>query len=134
MTGIVGMRLAASIGLLIGLGILEQLAGSLFPYLVAILLIVVPVIQWATVFFFARRLDAHPEIDALRARVQDAVALSLASTVAGLLGLLFVFRALGIIAKVDGTIFLIGLSYVFLMVAAPAVNWLVTWQPWRADS
>ena len=134
MSGILGNRLAGSIGLLIILALVEELADGIFPLLVAVVLIALPVLQWATVYFFATRLDAHPDILALRARVQDAVALALASTVGALLGLLVVFRALNIIASIDRNVFLVALAYVLLMVAAPAVNWLATWKPWQAES
>jgi hypothetical protein len=95
-------------------------------------LIVLPIIQWATVGFFAARALEDPTIVSLRARVQDALALALAQTVGAFLGLIVVLRALEIIPPVDRGVFLVGLGFALLMIAAPAINWLITWRPWRS--
>jgi hypothetical protein len=57
--------------------------------------------------------------------------LALAQTVGAFLGLIVVLRALEIIPPVDRGVFLVGLGFALLMIAAPAINWLITWTPWR---
>jgi hypothetical protein len=96
-------------------------------------LIALPIVQWAAVGFFAARSLEDPTIVSLRARVQDALALAIAQTVGGGLGLIVVLRALSLIPPVDRGVFLVGISFALLMVAAPAVNWLLTWKPWRRE-
>src|SRR5690348_11100353 len=128
---IVGTRLIAAVLVLVSLAVLNLVIPEALPYLVAIALIVLPIIQWAAVGFFAARAVENPEIISLRARVQDALALALAQTAGAVLGLILVLRALNVIAPVDRGVFLVGLSFALLMIAAPAVNWLVTWRPWK---
>lgn len=127
---LVGSRLAGALGLLVVLIVIQQLAPDLFPLFVAAALIGLPILQWATVYFFGRRAAENPQILALQIRTQDAVALAIASSVGAVLGLLVVLRALALIPIVDRAVFLIGVSFVLLMVAAPAVNWLIVWRPW----
>lgn len=132
MIAIVGSRLAASAVVMFALVALQMLASEILPLLVSISLVVLPILQWAAVGFFAARSLEDPTIVSLRARVQDAIALALAQTVGAALGLMVVLRALELIPPVDRGVFLVGLSFSLLMVAAPAINWLITWRPWRA--
>ena len=132
MIAIVGSRLAAAAVVMLALIALQLLTPELLPVLVSVALVALPIIQWAAVGFFAARSLEDPSIISLRARVQDAIALALAQTVGAALGLIVVLRALDIIPPVDRAVFLVGLSFSLLMVAAPAINWLVTWRPWRA--
>ena len=131
MIAIVGTRLLAAVVVLVTLIVANALLPETLPYFVAIALIVLPIVQWAAVGFFAARSVENPEIVSLRARVQDAMALALAQTAGAALGLIVVLRALNVIAPVDRGVFLVGLSFALLMIAAPAVNWLVTWRPWK---
>lgn len=131
MIGIIGSRLIAAILVFMALVTLQLLVPTLMPLVVALALIILPIIQWAAVGFFAARSMEAPEIISLRARVQDALALALAQTVGAALGLILILRALDVIQPVDRGVFLVGLAFCLLMIAAPAVNWLVTWQPWR---
>ncbi len=128
---IVGTRLASAVLVLLGLIALQVLAPDVMPLIVALALIVLPILQWAAVGFFAARSLEDPSILSLRARVQDALALALAQTCGAALGLVVVLRALNAIPPVDRGVFLVGLSFALLMTAAPAVNWLATWTPWR---
>ena len=132
MISIVWTRLAAAGLLLVFLWVANIVLGSLFAVLVSLGLIALPALSWLTYWFFARRSVEHPEILALRVQVQDALALALASSTAGLLGLFAVFRAMGVVGPAPD-VFLVGLSFALLMIAAPAVNWLVTWTPWRSE-
>ena len=131
MMAIVGTRLASAVVVLVALIVANAIIPATLPYFVAIALIVLPIIQWAAVGFFAARAVENPEIISLRARVQDALALALAQTAGAVLGFLVVLRALNLIQPVDRGVFLVGLSFALLMIAAPAVNWLVTWRPWK---
>lgn len=132
MIAIVWTRLAAA-GVLLGVLTAAYLVlGPLYAILVSLGLVAVPALSWLTYWFFARRSVEHPEMLALRVQVQDALALALASSTAGLLGLFSIFRALDLVGPEPG-VFLIGLSFVLLMIAAPAVNWLLVWRPWRTD-
>lgn len=133
MISIVGTRIAAAAALFLLLCFLEAVTGDLFSFLVAVGLIIVPSLSWATFYFFARRAVLPDAPFALKIRVQDALALSIASTVGAFLGLIVVLRAVNIIGPVDRSVFLVGLSFALLMIAAPAVNWLVVWTPWRPD-
>lgn len=130
MIRLVGSRVAGALGLLVALVVIEQLAPDQFPVFVAAALIGLPILQWATVYFFGRRAAENPKVVGLRIRTQDAVALAIASSAAAGLGLLVVLRALALIPIVDRAVFLVGLSFCLLMVAAPAVNWLIVWRPW----
>lgn len=130
MIRLVGSRLVGALALLVLLIAVERLMTDQFPLFVAGALIALPILQWATVYFFGRRAVDSPEIMALRIRTQDAVALAIASSVGAALGLLVVLRALALIPYVDRAVFLVGLSFCLLMVAAPAVNWLIVWRPW----
>lgn len=131
MIEIVGGRLIASLVVLLVLGLLNLIVPAALPILVSVALIALPIIQWAAVGFFAARSVEHPEILSLRARVQDALALALAQTVGAAMGLLVVLRSLNLIEPVERGVFLVGLSFALLMIAAPAINWLVTWRPWK---
>jgi hypothetical protein len=130
--GIIGTRLAAAatvFGTLVGL---QLLLPDLLPFLVGVTLIVLPFVQWAAVGFFAARSIEDPAILSLRARVQDATALALASTAAAVLGGIVVGRQFNVIPAVDRGVFVVGLAFVLLMTAAPSLNWLLTWRPWRS--
>lgn len=129
---IIGTRLAVAAGLLGLLIVAELVVPEILPLMVCVALIVLPIVQWAAVGFFAARTLEDPSILALRARTQDAVALALAQTVGAALGLIVVLRAFSIITPIDRGVFLVGLSFALLMIAAPAVNWLLTWKPWRS--
>lgn len=131
MIGIVGTRFAAALGLLLLLVFLQLVAPSAFPILVAAVLVVSPFLNLAAYWFFARRAVLPDAPFTLKIRVQDALALLLASTTSAVLGVLVVLRALNVIAPVDRAIFLVGIAFALLMLAAPAVNWLVVWRPWR---
>lgn len=132
MTAIIGKRLAGAAGLFVALWASQTLLGPLFSVVVGLGLVAIPALSWVTFWFFARRAAVHPEILALRVQVQDALALAIASSTAGALGLFAVFRALGFVGPAPD-IFVVGLSFALLMIAAPAVNWLVTWHPWRGE-
>jgi hypothetical protein len=131
MIEMLGNRLLAALAVLVALTVLQLAAPDVMPVVLACALIVLPIIQWATVGFFAARALEDPTIVSLRARVQDALALALAQTVGAFLGLIVVLRALEIIPPVDRGVFLVGLGFALLMIAAPAINWLITWTPWR---
>ncbi len=131
MISLFGTRLAAALTVLFALILLQLTVPDVLPIVVAVALIVLPVIQWATVVFFALRALEDPTIISLRARVQDAVALAIASTVGAVLGLIVVARQLNVIPPVDRGVFLVGISFALLMTAAPAINWLITWRPWK---
>ena len=130
MMSLLGTRIAAALIVLLGLVILQLAIPEILPVIVAIALIVLPIVQWAAVGFFAARSIEDPTIISLRTRVQDAMALALAQTVGAFLGALVVLRALNIINPVDRSVFLVGIAFCLLMIAAPAVNWLWTWKPW----
>ena len=127
---IVGTRLLVAALLMAALILAQVLVPQVLPIIVALALVVLPIVQWAAVGFFIARSLEDPSILALRSRTQDAVALALAQTVGAALGLVVVLRALNVIDAVDRGVFLVGLSFALLMVAAPAVNWLVVWKPW----
>ena len=131
MMALLGTRIIAALLVLLALIVMYIVLPDVLPVIVAVALIVLPIIQWAAVGFFAARAVENPEIISLRARVQDALALALAQTAGAVLGLILVLRALNVIAPVDRGVFLVGLSFALLMIAAPAVNWLVTWRPWK---
>jgi hypothetical protein len=130
MIGLVGRRLASSIGLLLMLVIVQRLTGEAFVAIVAVTLIALVGFQWLTAVFFTQRSVESPDVLSLRIRAQDAVALAVASTVGGLLGVLVILRALHAITAVDPAVYLIGISFALLMIASPAVNWFLTWRPW----
>lgn len=132
MISMLGSRLLAAVAVLAVLIVLQIAAPDVMPVLLACALIVLPIIQWATVGFFAARALEDPTIISLRSRVQDALALALAQTVGAFLGLIVVLRALELIPAVDRGVFLVGIGFALLMIAAPAVNWLITWRPWRS--
>jgi hypothetical protein len=125
------MRLARALMILVGIIIVQLAAPDAFPLLIATLLVGLVIIQWAAAIFFNRAANADRSILSLQARAQDAVSLAVASSVAAILGLLVVARALDIIPPIDRAVFLVGISFALVMVAAPAVNWLVIWRPWR---
>ena len=131
MMALVGTRLAAAATVLATLILLQVTIPDMLPLIVALALIVLPILQWAAVGFFAARSLEDPTIVSLRARVQDALALALAQTVGAALGMLVVLRALNVIPGVDRGVFLVGIAFCLLMTAAPAVNWLITWRPWK---
>lgn len=133
MIGIVGTRLAGSAALLAALAFLQITLPGAFPVVVALVLIVTPFVNLAAYWFFARRAVQPDAPFTLRVRTQDAMALLIASTTAAVLGVITVLRALNVIDPVDRAVFLVGLSFALLMTAAPAVNWLLIWRPWRAD-
>lgn len=130
---LVGTRLIAAAVLLVGLFLMEDVFDDAFPVLISIVLIGLPFLQWATVYFFGRRAKAKPDVLSLQIRVQDAFAMALASTAGAVLGILVVARAVNLIPPFDRSAFLVGLSFALLMGAAPAVNWLIQWRPWLPD-
>lgn len=126
------VRLARALLILIALVIVQLALPDLFPAFVGILLIGATFIQWAAAVFFNRAAAKDGTILSLQARAQDSVSLAVASTVGGGLGLLVVARALNVIPAVDRAVFLVGIGFALVMIAAPAVSWLVIWRPWRA--
>lgn len=133
MIAIVGTRVAASAALFLLLVLLSAiLPPPWFVVLLGAALVAVPALTWLTFWFFAKRALAHPEMLALRVQVQDALALALASTAGGLLGFVGLARVLNLIPSI-GSLVTVGIAFVLLMIAAPAVNWLVVWRPWRSD-
>lgn len=133
MIRLLGPRLGVSAALLLGLAILEESVGETFPILVGLVLFVLPAVGLVTTYFFARRSSERPDIVTLRIRAQDALSGLIVKVTGAYLGVLVVARALGIIDPVDRRIFLVGLTFSLLMAAAPDVNALYTWRPWRAD-
>lgn len=133
MIGIVGTRFAAALTLLGFLAAFQFVAPEHFPVVVAGVLFVSPFLNLAAYWFFAKRAVLPDAPYTLRIRTQDALSLLIASSTAAVLGALVVLRALNAIAPVDRSIFLVGLAFALLMLAAPAVNWLVIWQPWRNE-
>lgn len=127
----IGWRVAWAGILLAVLTGLYLVTGPLFPLLVSGVLVALPILQWTTAWFFWRRALVDPGTISLRIRTQDAVSLALASTGVAVLGVLAVARSFDLIPPVDRAVFLIGLSFSLLMTAAPAVNWLAVWRPWR---
>lgn len=132
MMSIIGTRLVASAAVLAVLTVLQLTIPRVLPNLIAGALIVLPIICWAAFGFFLARALEDPTILSLRARVQDALALALAQTVGAFLGLIIVLRALEVIPPVDRGVFTVGITFCLVMIAAPAVNWLLTWRPWRS--
>jgi len=130
---IVGTRLAASVALLFLLVLGQAILGDRFAIIVALGLVIVPALSWMTFWFFAKRAVQPDSPFTLRVRTQDALALALASSVGGLLGLIVVARALNVVPPVDRSVFLVGLAFALLMIAAPAVNWLAIWRPWEGE-
>lgn len=130
MMALLATRLAAAGVLLGGLVLLELTLPMILPGLISLVLILVLAIQWAAVAFFVPRSMSDPAILSLRTRAQDAISLALASTS---VAIVVAFRA---VTPADEPIaraaLLIGLSFALVMVAAPAVNWFVTYKPWRA--
>lgn len=134
MTAIIGTRLAASAALLLLLVFSNAvLPAPWFVVFLALALIAVPSLSWITFWFFLRRAQLHPEIRSLRVQVQDHFALALASTVGGLLGFVGLARTLNVLPSI-GSIVTVGIAFVLLMIAAPAVNALIVWRPWRPES
>lgn len=126
------VRLVRALMVLGGIVVVQLAIPDQFPLVIGSLLVALVTVQWAAAIFFNRAANADRSILSLQARAQDAVSLAVASTVAGILGLLVVARALNIIPPVDRAVFLVGIGFALVMVAAPAVNWLVIWRPWRA--
>jgi len=129
-----GRHLAAALTLLAGLAGLQWATGPIFSLIVSGVLVALPVLQWATVYFFWQRSILYPEILTLRIRVQDALYLALASSMAGALGIIAIARVLNLMPPVGAGVFLVGLSFSLVMVAFPALNWLVTWKPWQTET
>lgn len=130
---IVGPRIAASAALFLLLWALSLVLPSpWFVVLVGVALLVVPALSWVTFWFFARKAVLPDAPLTLKIRVQDALALALASTVGGILGFLSLARVLNVIPS-TGPFFVVGIAFALLMIAAPAINWLVVWRPWRPE-
>lgn len=133
MISIIGTRLAASAALfLLLLGLAMVLPEDVYTLLVGLMLILVVSICWTAFWFFGRRAVRDDAPFTLRIRTQDAMFLALASTVAGVLGIVAILRVLNVIPPI-GLMFLVGMSFCLLMIAAPAVNALLIWKPWRPD-
>ena len=128
MISLLGTRVLIATVLVTALTLLELLSTELFTMTVSVILTVIPVLFWRTTAFFVRSALNHPDAPALVRQAQDHFALSVASTAAGVLGLLLILRAVTLIGPIPREVFLIGLSYALLMVAAPAVNWLLAWR------
>jgi hypothetical protein len=137
---LVGRRVVLA-GLLLGVLIALEIASPVLLSLVAsAILLVTVVLTWTSAVFFVRKAlfdarrakkDGIPPILSLRARAQDAVALALGHSAGALLGGLVIGRALGVVPPVDRSVFLVGLAFALSMLAAPALNWLLLWRPWR---
>lgn len=130
MTALVGTRLAASAVLFIVLVVANAvLPPSLFTILLSVALLAVPALLWVVFWFFARRSVVHPEIVSLRVQTQDALALAIASTAGGVLGFIGLARVLNLVPSI-GSLVTVGIAFILLMIAAPAVNWILVWKPW----
>lgn len=133
MRDVLGSRFLASAGLLGGLVILNVVAGSAFAFIVAVALVIAPSICWAATYYFTKRSKANPSIKSLRERAQTSFLLAIVSTTGAVLGAIVVLRELSVIAAVPRDIFLVGLAFALILVAGPALNGLVTWQPWKPE-
>lgn len=129
-----GARFLASLALLGGLVAANVIFPERFAIIVAAALVIAPVITGAATYYFARESVANPSILSLRERAQTSFLLFLASLSSAALGGLVVARELERIGPVPRDIFLIGISFALLLIAGPAGNGLVTWQPWRRSA
>lgn len=139
-TELLGGRVVGA-GLLLGaLIVLESVSPDLLSVVASGILVATVLLTWSAALFFVRKalldgrqskIDGVPPIISLRARAQDAVALALGHSAGALLGAIVIGRALGFVPPVDRGVFVVGLSFALSMLAAPALNWLVLWRPWR---
>lgn len=93
----------------------------------AVVFVGLMVVDWLAAWILFRIDRAHPGIEALRARTQDAFLGAIAGSIVGLLGL---FR-LGRIAV--GDIATWGLLLVLFLVSVPSVLWVIRYARNRVD-
>lgn len=105
---------------------INYISSDLYIALVSITLLILPVFVW-TVFFVLLWLSRRaPDIRSLSDRVDDMLTLGLASTVAALIAITVLLRIVGIITQPVGSIITVGLGFVVVAVAIPAVTQLRT--------
>lgn len=86
----------------------------------AVLLVLLPAVDWMTALILISAARRHPGITALTERAHTALLLALSATLAGVLGLV---RLGEVVLSNDLAIVLLGLSLV--LVSLPALYWLV---------
>lgn len=131
MRDVLGRRFLASLALLGSLVAANALFTERFVVIVAAALIVAPVVTGVATYYFTRDSVANPSIIGIRERAQTSFLLFMASMAGAILGMIVVGRELGRIGPVPRDTFLIGLAFALILIAGPAANGLVAWQPWR---
>lgn len=131
MIALLGSRILAAVVLLVALIAAYALLPDQFPLLVSATFAGALIVQFIAARFFIPKAVANDSIVSLRLRAQDVFAGLLGLTTLVILGGILVGRALALIPDpVDRGVFLVGLSFALLMLASPALNALLTWQPW----
>ena len=134
MKDVLGRRFLASLALLGGLVAADLLFPERFVVIVAGALFVALVVTAVATYYFTLDSQRNPSIVSLRERAQTSFLLFLASLAGAFMGAIVIGRELGRIGPVPRDTFLVGLSFALILIAGPAANALVTWQPWRRST
>lgn len=123
MSRVSSLRAGLLVTLVLGSFILSIAAPDVFGTVMSVALVLLPAVNWLAAVVLRRASWSAPEIVSLANRADDAIVLSIASTLAGLLGL---NRLLTLGFRDDVTIGLLALALV--LVSLPAIDWLRIWR------
>lgn len=112
--------LAISLGVVSVLSVADRHA---FEVVTSAALLVLPLVNWLAAALLYRAHRRAPEIVSLASRADDAIVLSLAATIGGVLG---ANRLLSLGLSSDVAVVLLALS--LLLVSFPAIEWLRVWR------
>lgn len=104
----------------------NAISEDLYLVLASASLLVAPIIIWAVFSVLLWLSRQAPDIESLSEAVDDMLTLGIASTVGAFIAAVALARFLGILDRGIGSIITVGLGYVIVAVAIPAISKLRT--------
>jgi hypothetical protein len=121
-------RFLSQIVILISMVAVASLDLRLYTNLVLLSIIVLLPVCWGAAAVLLWSSAQAPEIDSLSDRADDALSIAVNSTVAVILALLVIARALKIINEQVTTALTVGLGFIIVTSALPSIRFLQTWR------
>jgi hypothetical protein len=121
-------RLLVQIAILASMLLLNAISADLYVGLVSISIVALPVASWTVFAMLLWTSQQAPDIQSLSERVDDALTLSLISSVAAGIGTLVLGKLLGFITTPTVSIVTVGLGFIVVEVSIPAIGFLRTWR------
>lgn len=112
----------------VGMSVVALLSPTTYVTLIALTLVALPVATWTVFFVLLWTSRQATDIASLHEAVDDALTMSVNSTMAAVLGLLVLGRQAGFIQAPIGTFVTLALGYVVVAMSIPALRKLRVWR------